>query len=199
MEHYSVFLFCGLLPWLWIVSSLQESASSITSSGHLITKSMFPAHILPFVTVATNMINFLLSLPLLFVISLVLGRGYSFNLLYLPLLIFIQFILSYGVALVLSSLNVLFRDVQHIVGNVLTFLFFLCPILYPVSQVPDRYQFTLNLNPFSSLIMSYQRILYEDVAPRGFDLLYAGLWAFTLYLVGTIIFARYRENFAELL
>jgi len=67
VENYTIFLFCGLLPWLWFSSSLSESTSSIVSSGHLITKSMFPAHILPTVSVITNLINFILSLPLLFI------------------------------------------------------------------------------------------------------------------------------------
>ena len=128
-KNYSVFLFTGLLPWLWLSSALSEGTTSIVSSGHLITKSMFPPNILPFVSVVTNMIHYLLALPLLLIFMLFSRMPFHWTLLLVPFVILIQFTLSYGIALVLSSLNVKFRDIQHLVGNALTFLFFLCPIL----------------------------------------------------------------------
>ena len=70
VEHYSLFLFCGLLPWQWVASSAVEGTNSLVSSGHLITKSMFPAHILPVVSVVTNLVHFLLALPLLVLVSI---------------------------------------------------------------------------------------------------------------------------------
>ncbi len=199
VEHYAVFLFCGLLPWIWLTSGLNEGAAAIVSSGHLITKSMFPAHILPAVAVITSMVNFLLSLPLLAVFMLALGVPFHASLLLVPVVIVLQFLLLLGAAVGLGSLNVLFRDVQHLLANVLTFLFFLCPIVYPASSVPEKFGFTLRINPFAQLTVMYHDLILNGVVPSALSFLYVTAWVAFLLLGGYLIFARYRESFAELL
>ena len=199
VNNYTIFLFCGLLPWLWVQSSLIEGSSSVVGSGHLITKSMFPAQILPTVAVLINLVNFALSLPLLFIFMLIAQMELHWTLLALPLLVIIQFFFLVGLSWVLGALNVHFRDVQHIVGNLLTFLFFLCPILYPFEQVPERFRFTLELNPFALYTMCYHALVLEGILPSAGDLLLLGLYAIAALALGDIVFNRYRESFAELL
>jgi ABC-type polysaccharide/polyol phosphate export permease len=199
VPNYTIFLFCGLLPWIWITSGLSEGASAIVTSGHLITKSMFPAHILPAVAVITSLVNFLLSLPMLFVFMLVLGVPMHASLVFVPVVIALQFLLLLGAAVGLGSLNVLFRDVQHLLANVLSFLFFLCPIVYPASSVPDRFRFTLSLNPFAQLTVMYHDLILDGVVPPALSFFYVALWVGAALLAGYLIFARYRESFAELL
>ena len=198
-EHYAVFLFCGLLPWLWVTSGLLEGAASIVSSGHLITKSMFPAHILPTVSVLTTGINFVLSLPLLFIFMVVAGMPLHATLLLLPVLVLLQLVFLLGLSLLLSALNVHYRDVQHIVGNLLTFLFFLCPILYPIDQVPERFRFMQDLNPLASLTVCYHSLVLEGSLPPLFTVCWLLLFVVLSLLVGNMVFDRYRESFAELL
>lgn len=195
-EHYTIFLFAGLLPWLWMVSSVNEGVTSIVSSGHLITKSMFPAHILPVVSVLTNLVNFALSLPLLFIFMFASGVPFQAALLALPLLAGIQLFFLKGLAVGLSALNVHFRDVQHIVANVFTLLFFLCPIVYSAALIPERFRFTLALNPFALFTLSYQRIILEGDVPWG-SLGMLSLFALLSLLAGHLVFDRYRESFAE--
>jgi len=199
VEHYTVFLFCGLLPWLWITSGLSEGTSAIVGSGHLITKSMFPAQILPAVAVVTAMINFLLSLPLLFVIMLFMGMQVPVTVLLLPVVILLQFVLLYGLALILSAFNVYYRDVQPIVGNLLTFLFFLCPILYPAHVVPDKFRFTLELNPFAQLTLLYHSLILDGSMPSLQAFAVVSSFALLVLLVGSMVFNYYRESFAEVL
>ncbi|MCB0340161.1 MAG: ABC transporter permease, partial [Bdellovibrionales bacterium] len=199
VDHYTIFLFCGLLPWIWVSSGLAEGATAIVSSGHLITKSMFPAHILPAVSVLTTMINFLLSLPLLFLFMWVAGMQFHITLLLLPVLIALQLLFLHGLALALSSLNVHFRDVQHIVGNVLTFLFFLCPILYPVSTVPERFRFTLDYNPLALFTLGYHQLILDGVVPSLSAFVVMGVSVLVVSWFGHAVFARYHESFAELL
>ncbi|MBN8549810.1 MAG: ABC transporter permease [Deltaproteobacteria bacterium] len=199
VENYTIFMFCGLLPWIWFSSGLLEGTSSIVASGHLITKSMFPAHILPLVSVLTCMINFLLSLPLLFIFIFAAGLPFHATLLMLPLCIVIQMIFIFGMSLALGSINVQFRDVQHILGNFLTFLFFLCPVVYSASTVPQRFRFTLELNPFASLIMMYHSLIMDGVIPPLWDVAYVAAWALLSLLIGNFLYNRYRDSFAELL
>lgn len=198
-EHYSIFLFTGLLPWLWVQSSLIEGAASITSSGHLITKSLFPADVLPAVAVLTNLVNLLLSLPVLLVIMLVTGATLHWTILLLPLVLIMQAIFLFGVVLILAALNVHFRDVQHILGNLLTFVFFLCPILYPLKVVPERFQFTLHMNPLASFTVSYHRLILEGQLPELWTMGYIVGATVVALAVGNRVFEHYRETFAELL
>ncbi len=196
VEHYTIFLFSGLLPWLWMTSAVNEGATAIVSSGHLITKSMFPAHILPVVSVITNLINFLLALPLLFIFMYFSGVPFGIGLMGLPIIMFLQFLFLKGLAVGLSALNVHFRDVQHIVGNLFTLLFFLCPIVYSAALVPERFQFTLLLNPFALFTIGYHDIIMKGYIPwESFGML--SVFALASLLIGHIIFDKYRESFAE--
>lgn len=199
VEHYTVFLFCGLLPWLWFTASMNEGTAAIVSGGHLITKSMFPAHLLPMVAVLTNMINFLLSLPLLFLFMKLSAIPFHSSLLVLPLVILLQLFLSYGLALAFAALNVRFRDVQHIVANVLNFVFFLCPILYPIEVVPERFLFTLALNPCALLTHIYHQVVLEGVLPPLTEFFLLGAFSGLTLLIGCLVYDAHRETFAELL
>ena len=200
VDDYALFLFCGLLPWIWVSSALSEATNSIVSSGHLVTKSAFPAHILPTVSVATNMINFILSLPVLFLFILIAGRPIgALSLLMLLPVIGVSFLLTLGVSFTIAAVNVFYRDVQHIVGNVLSLLFFLCPIVYPLSAVPEKYHFTFLVNPVSVLISMYHDILFNDRIPSLFSFLYVSVWSVAALVIGAVVFERYREHFAEML
>jgi lipopolysaccharide transport system permease protein len=196
MPHYEIFLFCGLLPWLWVTSTLAEGASSIVSSGHLITKSFFPAHLLPLVTVLTNLTHYLLSLPILVFFMIYQGIEFQWNLIFLPIIILLQAIFLFGLSLITASLNVLYRDIQHIVGNAITMLFFLNPIVYSISTVPQKYQIYFKYNPFSLWTISYQQIILSN----NFDLsnlILMLVFSSTSFITGTFVYNSYREYFAE--
>ena len=199
VENYTIFLFCGLLPWLWTTGALLEGTSAISSSGHLITKSMFPAHVLPTVAVLTNLVNFLLSLPLLFLFMWGSGMELHWTLLGLPVLIFAQSVFLWGGALALSSLNVYLRDVQHLIGNLLTLLFFLCPILYPLDIVPEKFKFTFDFNPFALMTVFYQDLVLTGQMPLLPQVVFVLVSTLLVAILGNVIYNRYREGFAELL
>ena len=197
VENYTIFVFCGLLPWIWFTASLSEGTSSIVSSGHLITKSMFPAHLLPTVAVVTNSIHYVLSLPLLFVFMFFLHSPFHETLLLLPFVIILQILLMHGIVLVLSSLNVFYRDIQHLLANFLTFLFFLCPVLYPLNSVPEKFRFTMEWNPVALLTIFYHQVIIEGVIPDLISVVYVIFFVICMFIAGNLIYNRYRENFAE--
>ncbi|MCC6933509.1 MAG: ABC transporter permease [Deltaproteobacteria bacterium] len=198
VEHYTLFLFAGLLPWIWFSSGLLEATASISGGGSLITKAMFPAHILPLVSVLTNCFNFLFALPILIGYMLFCGESLTVALFYFPLIIFIELIFIVGLALALAAINVHYRDVQHILGNVLTFLFFLSPILYPVENVPAELKITLLVNPLAYFTQMYQAIFTQGVNPSGLYLGVSACCAGLSFVIGNMIFNHYREDFAEL-
>jgi ABC-type polysaccharide/polyol phosphate export permease len=111
MEPYALFLFCGILPWSWLAGSLLESSGVVIAGGNLIKKVLFPAEILPVVTVLTNMVQFLLGLPVLFGFLIAYGKLKPTALL-LPLPVLVQLVFTLGLALFVSALTVHFRDVR---------------------------------------------------------------------------------------
>src|SRR6478736_4755873 len=129
---YPLFMFCGILPWTWFASSLMESSGVLISGGNLIKKVLFPAEILPIVTVTANMIHFFLALPILVVFLIVYRAPLTVpELLCFPLVVAVQYLFTLSCALVLSALTVHFRDIKDILSNILTLWFFGTPIIYP--------------------------------------------------------------------
>lgn len=198
-EHYTLILFTGLLPWIWTSSALAEGTASIAGSGHLITKSMFPAHILPLVSVLSTMVNFLFSLPVLFIFMLAEGVTIPLTVLLAPVLMLLHALFLHGIVLALSALNVFYRDIQHLVGSLLTFLFFLCPIVYPASVVPPAFKFLVVLNPLALLTEMYRDLFFRGIVPSIGSFAVLTLWVTLSWLIGVQIQDGCRERFAEAL
>ena len=128
LPPYEVFMFCGILPWTWFSSSLLESSGVLISGGNLIKKVLFPAEVLPIVTVLANMVHFFLGMPILFAFIVYNGIPLHLSeLVWLPVVILVQLVLTLGFALILSALTVHFRDLRDILQNLMTFWFFATP------------------------------------------------------------------------
>jgi lipopolysaccharide transport system permease protein len=199
MQPYALFLFCGILPWTWFSSSLNESANVLISGGNLIKKVLFPAEVLPVVTVLANMVHFFLGLPILGLFLIYYQAPLQLReLVWFPVVVLVQLVLTLGFALILSALTVHFRDIKDILGNLLTFWFFATPIIYSMQTAPEAVRGFLNLNPFTHLAISYQEILFHQ-GPFGHWkwLIALGVAAVGLFLAGYFVFDRLRDSFAE--
>jgi ABC-type polysaccharide/polyol phosphate export permease len=199
IHDYALFLFCGLLPWTWFQTSLVESSGILISGGNLIKKVMFPAEILPIVTVLSNLVHFLFGLIILVVFLIYFQAPLQpLELLWFPVVVVVQLVLTLGFALILSALTVHFRDIKDILGNVMTLWFFATPIIYSWKNPPPQIRRFLNANPVTHLAVSYQEILYFD-GPFGHWkwLLALGMGSIVLFLFGYFLFDRLRDSFAE--
>ena len=197
MESYVVFLLSGLLPWMWFSSSMLEGSGSIIAGGNLIKKILFPAEVLPIVVVLANSVNYLLSLPILLIFVVYFKLAIGLPLLALPLVFSIQLLLTVGFAFMLSALCVHYRDIQHVLGNVLNLWFFTTPIVYSLDQIPEIFRFTVNFNPVAPLIFAYQDIFFYGRFPNFRQLAVVALLAILLYALGISVFERFRGTFAE--
>ena len=197
-EPYAVFMFCGILPWTWFSSSLAESSNMLIAGGNLIKKVLFPAEILPIVSVLANMVHFFLGMGILAVFLAYYRLPPTLSLLWLPVVVLVQLVLTLGFALILSALTVHFRDIRDILANLLTFWFFATPIIYPWFQAPPIAKRLLNLNPFTHLAVSYQEILFfrGDFGHLRW-LLVLGAISIVFFLFGYFVFDRLRDTFAE--
>ena len=202
IDNYTLFMFCGLLPWTWFAASLTESSGVLISGGNLIKKVLFPAEILPIVTVTANMIHFFLALPILVVFLIYYKAPLTVGeLLCFPLVVLVQYIFTLACALILSALTVHFRDIKDILSNVLSLWFFATPIIYPYLHMPasaQGFKKYLNLNPFTHLVISYQEILFF-AGPFGHWkwLAALGVGSVGLFLFAYWVFDRLRDSFAE--
>ncbi len=198
-EPYALFMFCGILPWTWFSASLSEAAGSLISGGNLIKKVLFPAEVLPLVSVLANMVHFVFGLPILAAFLLYYQRfPDALGLLWFPVAMLVQLVFTSALALVLSALSVHFRDIRDILSNVLTLWFFSTPIIYWITEAPGLGKRVLDFNPMTHLIVSYQEILFFD-GPVGHWkwLLFIGGLSMLLFLAGYWLFDRLRDSFAE--
>jgi homopolymeric O-antigen transport system permease protein len=196
MEPYLLFFFCGILPWTFFQSSLVESSGVLIAGGNLIKKVLFPAEVLPVVTVFSNLAHFLLGLPILLAFALYAGRLKPAALL-LPLPLLVQLVFTLGLAFVISALTVHFRDIQSILGHLMHLWFFASPVLYYHQAVPERVRQVLRFNPMWHIVISYQEMLFHGTFQHGRGLALAGVVALVTFAVGLMFFERLRDTLAE--
>ncbi|MDP9265061.1 MAG: ABC transporter permease [Chloroflexota bacterium] len=200
-QPYAIFLFVGLIPWTFFATSLQAGASSIVANGAIVKKVRLPVQLLPAASVLSALVNFVLSLLILFTVLALFGPRHPEGLLYLPVLALIQLVLNLGFAYLLAGANVFFRDVEHILGILLMAWYFLTPVLFPVSVAADRPRelFLLYINPMTSIIVAYQRALLDGLPPQWGPLAYSAVFAVLLFAVGFAYFRRAKDDFESAL
>jgi lipopolysaccharide transport system permease protein len=200
IQPYALFMFCGILPWTWFASSLTEAAGSLISGGNLIKKVLFPAEVLPFVCVLSNMVHFFLGLLILVgFLAYYRHPPDAADLIWFPVAVAVQAVFTAGLALILAALTVHFRDIRDLLANVLTLWFFATPIIYPWTQENvRRFKWIFDANPFTHLAISYQEILFFN-GPIGHWkwLLALGGVSVAVFLAGYWMFDRLRDSFAE--
>lgn len=199
LEPFALFMFCGILPWAWFSSSLLEASNVLIAGGNLIRKVLFPAEILPIVTVFAGLAHFFLGLPIL-IASLLYYRipVVPGDLVWFPVIVAIQLVLMLGLALLVSAVTVHFRDVRDLLSNLLTLWFFATPIIYDLSQAPLEVRRLLNLNPFTHLAVAYQEVFFRSgTFNEERRLLIVGAGSVVVFVVGYFVFDRLRDTLAE--
>lgn len=197
MEHYAVFLLCGILAWQWFTSSLNEGMQSLIANGGLIKKVYLPSEIFPMVSIIANMIHYVLSIPVLLSFMLLFGIMPTWTLIYLPIVLLVQFLLTYGLTLFLSAWVVQFRDLTYILPNLLMIFFFLTPILYPITQIPEEYRSYVYMNPLTHLFEIHRAVLFHRQPPPSESVLSLLVLGLALVGAGLAYFDSRKDLFAE--
>ena len=201
VEDYGLVLLAGLFPWTWFHTSLTLCVGSFASNGALIKKVYFPRFVLPFATVLNNGIQFALSLPVLVILLLVSGYNPSWTwLIGIPYLLAVQAVLIMGIVLFIASLDVYFRDLEHLTDVFVGLIwFYLTPVIYPLSIVPEKYHvWILALNPMASIVEGWRDLFLQNQIP-GASLLPALAFAAGFALLGTFSFRQMQGGFADAL
>jgi ABC-type polysaccharide/polyol phosphate export permease len=197
VENFPLFFLCGFLPWTFLSLSLSMAVSSIKDNANLVKKVYFPREILPLSIVLSNLVQFLLTFIILIPALVIFKIKLGFPLLLLPFIILFQLAFTQGLAFILSSLNVFFSDVRHLLEIFLQIWFWLTPIIYPVDLVPERFQSLYRLNPAVLFVESYRNSLLYNKWLSPTELILLFLVGVIFLALGYLVFNRYNRRFAE--
>jgi lipopolysaccharide transport system permease protein len=195
--NFTPFLFCGIVTWNCFSASLFGGAVSITNNRELIRRPGFPSPVLPVVQVTSDLLHFLLALPILFVFLLVSGLQPGAAVVFAPLVMLVQFVFTLSLVYMVATVNVRFQDTQYLLGVFLLLLFYLTPTFYDVTQVPAAYQSAYHLNPMLHFIEAYRAIFLKGAVPDLTALAVLFVISLVLLAIGYTIFQRASWRFVE--
>jgi lipopolysaccharide transport system permease protein len=200
---YAIFLFTGLLPWLWFNSSILESSNVLFVHGNLIKKIQFPIEVLPIMVVLTNLMHFLFGVPILILLILILGKTITLSwwVLFFPVAVMVQIVFVMGLSFLVSALTVHFRDLKDILTNLLTLWFFATPIIYAFmsKNIQDHKALVtlLSLNPMTHIIEAYHYTFIFGSLPHWKKLPVTFLVGLLFFYLGYLLFDKLRDTFVE--
>ncbi len=197
IPNYTVFMVCGLIPWNFFSSVINRASFCIIENGNIVKKVYFPREILPLSLVTSETINFLISTLIIIVFTLAYGMGITPYILLYPLILLVQYVLLLGISLIVSSVTVYFRDLQHFIGVLLQLFFYATPIVYSLETIPENFRWILELNPMTYIIEGYRAIFYNQQMPNIAMLGIILVVGIVLTIVGYLIFNKLQKKFAE--
>jgi lipopolysaccharide transport system permease protein len=193
---YPIFFYTGLLLWTFFSNGVTGGANSLIGNSNLITKVYFPRLIIPSAAVGAGLLDFAIAAVLL--IGMLVYYGFSVTWAYLMILplIVLTTLFALGVGIWLSALNVRYRDVRYALPFLIQVWFFLTPIIYPSSLVPEQWRWLLALNPLAGIVESFRAALFGRQL-SWLALAYSGAGAVIMLVYSSYIFRRMERSFAE--
>jgi len=196
---YPIYILSGMVGWTLFAEILNKSLNVFISNGNLLKKIAFPKLALPLITIGGALVNFVIFFLMMFIVFGFLGHLPCHALQWLPLLVLLTLALATGIGLFLGTLNVFIRDIGQFMEVVLNFWFWLTPIVYMISIVPEKYHALFMINPMTGVIMGYHNVLLYDKAPDLGLLIYPSIVAIISLVLAMVIFYKAREEMADVL
>lgn len=195
---YGIFVFSGLLPWNFLAGSLTFGSMSLVGNSSILKKIAMPREVFPISAVLAGLVDLLLGLAVLFVLMLCLGLRPGLGVLALPAVLLLELILATGVALLLSTANLFFRDVRHIVPVLTILWMFMTPVVYPISRLSESAQALVRLNPATFVVDTFRSALLGLPLPGPGEWAWASVLALAVLALGWFVFRRCEPAFAEI-
>ena len=185
--EYAILVFAGLLPWQFFSAGLTEASNSLIGNERLISKVYFPRMIIPAASVITSLVDFFISLGLMFLLMIFFKTVPSINLIFLPLFIIMAFFTSFGVGLWLTALNVKYRDFKHVVPFLVQIGLYLSPVGFLSAKakeiIPENFQILYYLNPMAGVIDGFRWCFFGDKTPVYWPGMFLSLGIIILFLL----------------
>jgi len=196
---YPLFAYAALLPWQLFSRTITESTNSLVADQRLITRVYFPRIIVPLSTTIAAIVDFAISAGLLIALMLIYGVTPGAAVIWLPAFVLLMVITALGVGFWLSALNVEYRDVMYTVPFINQFWFFVTPVVYPSSLIPEKWQVLYGLNPMVGVIEGFRWALLGAGKGPSPMLAVSTLIAVSLFVSGIIWFQRREQSFVDAL
>jgi lipopolysaccharide transport system permease protein len=198
-QNYVMYLFCGMLPWLLFQETVLRSAPSMVEQANLITRTVFPAEVLPVSIFLSSLIHHLIALALVVVASVVVLGSVSPMILLLPLYMVFVGLLAVGVGWFVASLHVYLRDTAQVLAVVMTLWFWFTPIMILEQQIPPRLRWLIQLNPMSWLVRAYRERLLSAHWPAAQEIAVLAAYSVIVFVAGGLFFRHLKRGFADVL
>ncbi len=195
---YPLFAYAGLLPWTFFANAVTNSGNSLVGSTSLITKVFFPRVIIPAAAVAAGLLDFVIAFLLLIPLLIYYRIPLRWSLLMLPLFTILATLLALGVGMLLSALNVKYRDVRYALPFLIQMWLFASPVIYPSSLIPEQWRWLSMLNPMTGIIEGFRTSMFGTT----FDwmaILFSIVITLSLVVSSAYLFRRVEDSFADII
>ncbi|MGI9067163.1 MAG: ABC transporter permease [Pyrinomonadaceae bacterium] len=194
---YPLFAYAGLLPWTFFANAVTNSGNSLIGNTNLITKVYFPRVIIPAAAVGAGLLDFAIAFVLLIPLFIYYEIELTWSLLMLPVFLVLATLLALGVGMLMSALNVRYRDVRYALPFLIQLWLFASPVIYPSSIMPERWRWVLLLNPMTGIIEGFRESLFGKI----FDwpaIIASTVMTLFIVTVSTFVFRRVEDTFADI-
>jgi len=198
-NNYTLYLFCGYLPWLLFSDTVQRSANSLIDQSNLITKTLFPSEIIPVTLFLSSLASHVIAVTLAVVMVRSMTGHFSVTIVLLPFYTFLLGLFAIGVGWIASSLQVFLRDTAQLVIVLLTGWFWLTPIFIDETHFPERARFLVKYNPLALVVKAYRQRLMTAELPVLSDFLTLAAISLATFVAGGIFFRHLKRGFADVL
>ena len=200
VEKFYLYLFVALIPWNFFSSCLTGGSSCIIQQQSLVNKMYFPREVVPVAYVTSSFVNMLYCEIVVVAVALFSGVRFSLpGLLCLPVVMAVEYVLALGITMIMSAVDVYFRDLEHILGIISMAWMFMTPIMYDMSMVPEHLRFIFRLNPMTSVVTAYRDILYSGGVPKMETLLVSAGMGILFLIIGFLVFGKLKRRFSEVM
>lgn len=198
-QNYPLFLFAGMLPWLLFSETVLRSSASLLEQASLITKTVFPAEIVPVAIFLSSLVSHLMATALVIVSSAVILNHFSPTLIFLPVFLVLLGLFAIGIGWIASSLQVYLRDTAQVLTVGLTFWFWVTPIFITEDMFPPNLRFLITANPLAYVVRAYREMLLGYHIPSFGDLGMTAVYSIGTFIAGGLFFRYMKRGFADVL
>lgn len=198
-SEFALLLFAGLLIFNFFAECISKSPVLILHNNNYVKKIIFPLEVLPWILIGSALFHFMISLCVWLIFYLFLFGLPHATILYFPIILLPLILLTVGLSWILCALGVFLRDISQVIGITISVLMFVSPIFYPISALPIKYQFFLNLNPLSPLIELSRDVLFWGAFPNPEKLCLLLIISILISWIGFIFFQKTRKGFADVI
>ena len=194
-DHYILFIATAMMPWLWFRNVVTGASNVIIQNARLVATMNLPREIYPVALTMTEGVEYLFTLPLVWIIAAIYGVGPTHYLVYLPLAMLIELVMCFGVALLMSALTTLFSDIERVIGSFMRILFYLTPVIYPSGRInnPIAHKFFV-LDPLVGIFELNRKVFFPKIPVTAGMVTTSVVGALLFFAAGWAVFIRLERS-----